>query len=83
MFFFFFFEYEELAEISNEELLREIPLLTLIGHGFIRRLANQMQAGPRVHNLQPRGDFFLRVSAEFVGVRRTEGRMFWMKVWRE
>jgi len=36
---------EELAEISNEELLSEIPLLTLIGHGFIRRLANQMQAG--------------------------------------
>lgn len=34
---------EELAEISNEELLREIPLLTLIGNGFIRRLANQMQ----------------------------------------
>ena len=38
---------EELAEISNEELLSEIPLLTLIGHGFIRRLANQMQAGTK------------------------------------
>lgn len=34
---------EELAEISNEEILREVPLLALLGDGFIKRLAEQMQ----------------------------------------
>ena len=34
---------EELAEISNEEILREVPLLALLGDGLIKRVAEQMQ----------------------------------------
>jgi len=34
---------EELAEISNEEILQEVPLLALLGDSFIKGLAEQMQ----------------------------------------
>eukprot|EP00913_Durusdinium_trenchii_P031606 g29597.t1 len=33
----------ELADITNEEILREVPLLTFLGEGFIKRLAALLQ----------------------------------------
>lgn len=35
---------EELAEISDEEILREVPLLFFLGESFMKRLVAFMEA---------------------------------------